>query len=87
MFESLNSKWKLRPVGSQSQSSSDQYQIGTSVDFSVEMTVSDPMVAAVLNQVLVNVAETQVQAFHDRCNAIPRPTSDEILRAERYYKM
>ncbi len=82
MFESLNSKWKLRPVGSQS--SCDQ--IGTSVDFSVEMTVTDPMVAAVLNQVLVNVAETQVQAFHDRCKALPRPTMDEIKRAERHYK-
>jgi len=87
MFESLTSRWKLHPVeASLSQSSSDTSSVGTSVDFSVEMTVSDPMVAAVLNQVLVNVAETQVQAFSDRCKAIPHPTRDELLKAEHYYK-
>ncbi len=83
MFESLTSRWKLHPMNTSLSSNN----IGTSVDFSVEMTVSDPMVATVLNRVLVDVAETQVRAFSDRCKVIPPPTRDELLAAERYYKV
>jgi ribosome-associated toxin RatA of RatAB toxin-antitoxin module len=96
MFDSLTSSWKLRPVvesngngdGDSTVSSSDTGTrvIGTSVDFRVEMTVSDPVVKAVLDQVLYNVAETQVEAFHERCRVLPPPTSEELLGAERFYQ-
>lgn len=88
MFDSLTSSWKLRPVvgdvdGGGGGGGDDA--VSTSVDFKVEMTVSDPMVVAVLNQVLENVAETQVQAFYERCLALPKPTPQELLWAERFY--
>jgi ribosome-associated toxin RatA of RatAB toxin-antitoxin module len=101
MFDSLTSFWKLRPIvesdgdgdstaslaSSLKSSSSDiGTRIGTSVDFRVEMTVSDPVVVAVLNQVLYNVAESQVEAFHERCRVLPPPTPEELFAAERFYK-
>lgn len=83
MFESLTSCWQLRPVAVPSTSSTTI--IGTSVDFGVEMTVSDPVIAAVLDHVLYNVAESQVQTFHKRCQTLPPPTSEELELAERFY--
>ena len=97
MFDSLTGSWKLRPVvesdgngdaslATSSSSDIGTRVIGTSVDFRVEMTVSDPVVKAVLDQVLYNVAETQVEAFHERCRALPPPTPEELLAAERFYQ-
>ena len=39
----------------------------TKVYFMVEMTVSDPMIATTLDQLLVKVAKQQVEAFAQRC--------------------
>ena len=36
----------------------------------VEMTVSDPVIATTLDQLLVQVAKQQVQAFAQRCQTI-----------------
>ena len=58
--------------------------VGTSVDFKVEMTVSDPVTIAVLNQVLYNVAESQVNAFHKRCQELPSPSLEEVEFAESF---
>lgn len=85
LFDSLTSCWKLRPVVVSSDSPSAAI-IGTAVDFRVEMTVSDPVTVAVLNRVLTNVAETQVAAFHERCQALRPPTDEELSVAERFYE-
>ena len=97
MFDSLTSLWKLRPVvetntksksntkSNTNSASPSVVVIGTSVDFFVEMTVSDPVVEAVLNKVLVQMAEKQVQAFEERCHALPSPTQTELLRAEAFF--
>jgi len=106
MFDSLSSRWKLRPVvtplpndssscsssSSSSSSSSntvkaDDSLVSTEVDFSVSMTVSDPIVAAVLDQVLASVAETQVRAFSERCGTLPPPSQSDISLAERYCQL
>jgi ribosome-associated toxin RatA of RatAB toxin-antitoxin module len=42
----------------------------TNVYFMVEMTVSDPMIATTLDQLLVKVAKQQVEAFAQRCQTI-----------------
>lgn len=81
MFDSLTSCWQLRPVVQYPEKT-----VGTSVDFKVEMAVSDPVTIAVLNHVLYNVAESQVEAFHKRCQALQPPTSDELEIAERFFK-
>lgn len=62
-FDSLQSSWRLAHVpGSTPQ---------TDVHFTVEMTVSDPLIAGTLDQVLESVAKQQVQAFAQRCQEIP----------------
>ncbi len=90
MFEALKSRWELFPVIEPNQdddSDKEPTLIGTSVDFWVEMTVSDPMVETVLNNVLRQMAETQVQAFEERCWALPQPTKEELVRAEGFVKL
>jgi ribosome-associated toxin RatA of RatAB toxin-antitoxin module len=47
--------------------------IACHVDFEVEMTVSDPLVVAVLDKILIQVAGHQVEAFEKRCKVIPYP--------------
>jgi hypothetical protein len=56
--------------------------IGCHVDFEVEMTVSDPMVVAILDKVLLQVAGHQVDAFDKRCKEMPVP-HDLIEQVER----
>ena len=91
MFESLSSYWKLRPYYNSATAANNSDNIsspiaGTEVDFKVEMGgVSDPIVAAVLNQMLYTVAETQVNAFQQRCYAVPPPTRQELELAEHFY--
>lgn len=63
LFDSLTSKWILRDGA--------DHTGGCDVDFSVEMTVSDPVVAGVLDKVLQEVAGRQVEAFEKRCQQIP----------------
>jgi ribosome-associated toxin RatA of RatAB toxin-antitoxin module len=45
-------------------------QTTTHVYFMVEMTVSDPVIATTLDQLLVKVAKQQVEAFAQRCQTI-----------------
>jgi ribosome-associated toxin RatA of RatAB toxin-antitoxin module len=93
LFESLHSKWSLTPVAAVSSTNNDNNNnhhsnapiVGTVVDFEVTMTVANPMVVAVLDTVLVRVAETQVAAFSERCRVVPPPTPEELERAERFY--
>ena len=95
MFESLSSYWKLRPyyntsttttIAANNSDNNSSHIAGTEVDFKVEMGgVSDPIVAAVLNQMLYTVAETQVKAFQQRCYAVPPPTKQELEVAEHFY--
>jgi ribosome-associated toxin RatA of RatAB toxin-antitoxin module len=42
------------------------------VDFSVEITASDPLIVSTLDQVLVRIAGDQVRAFAQRCHQIPQ---------------
>ena len=86
MFETLKSRWELFPVVEQN-NEEDPVLVGTAVDFSVEMTVSDPMVETVLNNTLRQMAETQVQAFEERCLALPPPSEEELSRAETFFQM
>ena len=66
-FESLKSRWKLE----EAVLDDEPRNIHCQVDFQVEMTVSDPVIVAVLDQVLQQVASRQVQAFEQRCQDIP----------------
>lgn len=74
LFDSLSSKWKLREVVSDANTinSSDNHSQGVSthVDFEVEMSVSNPVVVAVLDSVLEEVAGRQVKAFENRCREL-----------------
>ena len=79
-FDSLKSRWKLGEVLSKESDAdrdigngSKYDRIHCDVDFEVEMTVSDPVVVAVLDQVLQQVAGRQVEAFEKRCKEVPIP--------------
>lgn len=61
-IDALSSQWQLAP-----------HTDGCRVAFQVEMTVSDPLIATTLDQVLQQVAKQQVQAFAQRCQQLPVP--------------
>ena len=62
---------------------SSAYQnIRCHVDFEVQMTVSNPAVMAILDQVLMQVAGHQVEAFDKRCQELDWPM-ELIRQAER----
>eukprot|EP00544_Gedaniella_sp_CCMP2646_P013867 CAMPEP_0202499912 /NCGR_PEP_ID=MMETSP1361-20130828/31392_1 /ASSEMBLY_ACC=CAM_ASM_000849 /TAXON_ID=210615 /ORGANISM="Staurosira complex sp., Strain CCMP2646" /LENGTH=162 /DNA_ID=CAMNT_0049132217 /DNA_START=54 /DNA_END=538 /DNA_ORIENTATION=- len=64
LFESLDSKWKLKAV--------DSNEDLCDVHFEVEMSVSNPVIVNALDQVLEQVAGRQVAAFEKRCQEIPQ---------------
>lgn len=66
LFDSLESRWKLSPVNTK-----DDENLHCNVDFMVEMSVSDPVIAGALDKVLEEVAGRQVAAFERRCHQIP----------------
>jgi coenzyme Q-binding protein COQ10 len=68
LFESLESRWTLKPAPEHHHISS---MPSCDVDFWVEMSVSDPVVAQALDRVLQEVAGRQVAAFEKRCREIP----------------
>jgi coenzyme Q-binding protein COQ10 len=75
-FDSLRSRWKLREV--------EADESLCHVDFEVEMTVSDPFIIAVLDQVLREVAGRQVEAFEKRCHELPVP--HDLIEAAKLLK-
>ena len=50
---------------------SNHNKIRCDVNFEVEITVSDPIIIAMLDQVLQQVAGYQVSAFEQRCKELP----------------
>ena len=62
----------------------NQQIIRCDVNFQVELTVSDPIIVSVLDQVLSEVAGRQVSAFDQRCKELPIPY-DLIEIANKYY--
>ena len=75
-FNSLRSKWVLDDIP-------DDESL-CKVHFEVEMTVSDPVIVAVLDQVLQQVAGRQVEAFDQRCQEIPIPY--DLLEAAKAFR-
>jgi ribosome-associated toxin RatA of RatAB toxin-antitoxin module len=57
--DSIASRWKL-----------GEHADGCEVDFSVELSVSDPLLATTLDHVLQLVAGKQVEAFAQRCKQL-----------------
>lgn len=83
-FDSLQSTWKLGEVWEQppqdNKNSKNPDLKSTPVDlpicnvnFEVEMTVRDPIISQLLDQILEEVAGRQVTAFEKRCREIPVP--------------
>jgi coenzyme Q-binding protein COQ10 len=65
LFDSLRSRWKLAEIKDGARKGDCQ------VDFEVEMTVSDHLIMATLDEVLRQVACRQVDAFEKRCRQVP----------------
>ena len=63
LFETLDSKWILKEVESDEEL--------CDVHFEVEMSVSNPVIVNVLDQILEQVAGKQVAAFEKRCREVP----------------
>ena len=79
-FDSLRSRWKLGEVVDDA----EEEKIACQVDFEVEMTVSDPVIIAVLDRVLQEVAGRQVDAFDKRCRELPMPY--DLIEAAKLLK-
>ncbi len=70
---STMNKESRRPQSFPPSSMNTYSNIACHVDFEVEMTVSNPAVVAILDQVLMKVAGSQVEAFDTRCQDLPWP--------------
>lgn len=81
-FDLLTSRWTLGEVPASKDSPTTDTTYQCEVDFEVEMTVSDPLIVSVLDQILEQVAGRQVEAFSKRCEEIPI-SFDLIDAAER----
>lgn len=81
VLESLRSRWQLHDVSRSSSSSlsagrgGDEAEPACRVDFWVEMSVRDPVMASALDSLLRQVAHRQVDAFAVRCRSIPESTA------------
>lgn len=86
LFHGLRSKWNLREVEdpnihtgmsrTSTKCAESTTTPWTEVEFYVEMTVSDPILATALDQVLESVANQQIEAFEKRCLETPIRISD-----------
>jgi ribosome-associated toxin RatA of RatAB toxin-antitoxin module len=84
-FDSLKSWWRLKEVKDDDENNSNhQAVVRCDVNFEVELTVSDPMIVAVLDKVLQEVAGRQVAAFEKRCKELPVPY--DLIEAAKYLK-
>ena len=70
LFHELSSSWKLSEVPSLRDDTRIR-NATTHVEFMVEMSVTDPIIATALDQVLENVALQQIAAFERRCVDVP----------------
>jgi ribosome-associated toxin RatA of RatAB toxin-antitoxin module len=71
-FDRLRSSWKLRAVAQSPQPESTTVRLlACEVDFSVEITASDPLIVSILDRILEQIAGDQVRAFDQRCRQIP----------------
>jgi len=64
LFDSIKSSWKLRGINDE-----NTFRTGvasTGVEFEVEIKVSNPVIAGILDTVLKDVAGLQVEAFQQR---------------------
>lgn len=86
LFDSLKSRWQLTFADDDNGNSdntsagegSNKYAMHSnytscSVNFEVEIEVSNPFIAFTLDKVLKDVAKRQVEAFEMRCNEVPCP--------------
>mmetsp|Transcript_10408 Transcript_10408/g.15762 ORF Transcript_10408/g.15762 Transcript_10408/m.15762 type:complete len:198 (+) Transcript_10408:196-789(+) len=75
LFHGLSSKWSLREVEDPNmpytKCAEATLKPWTRVEFEVEMTVSDPILATALDKVLESVANQQIEAFEKRCHQTP----------------
>jgi ribosome-associated toxin RatA of RatAB toxin-antitoxin module len=77
-FDSLRSRWKLGLAEVVQEAGggggdTEEKTFCCDVSFEVEMTVSDPLIVAVLDKVLREIAGRQVEAFDKRCQELPMP--------------
>jgi ribosome-associated toxin RatA of RatAB toxin-antitoxin module len=75
LFESLRSTWKLQAAKDEAcESIATSHFPKCNVEFELEVTVSDPVVASILDNVLQEVAVRQIEAFDKRCQEITWPS-------------
>jgi ribosome-associated toxin RatA of RatAB toxin-antitoxin module len=77
-LEHLKSHWILKPIAPSynwttpsSVNPKEASKVWTDVDFTIEMSMSDPILTVLLDQILKDVATRQVLAFEKRCFDIP----------------
>ena len=68
LFDSLKSRWVIKHTPAPSP---DITKNNCSVNFEVEIQVSNPLISFALDRVLKDVANAQVDAFEKRCRAVP----------------
>ena len=61
LFDSLQSKWRMRPLTDNT----------TQVSLELQITSSDPLLATSLDFLLPQVGKQQVAAFRERCRVVP----------------
>ena len=66
LFDSLKSRWRLSLA-----ETSKSADASCSVNFDVEIKVSNPLISFTLDKVLKDVAKKQVDAFEKRCRYVP----------------
>jgi coenzyme Q-binding protein COQ10 len=72
IFDSLRSRWKLRPV------EGDENKCD--VELEVEISTSDPLLSLSLGTIVPQIAIQQVAAFQKRCRQVPiAPDADVML--------
>ena len=67
-FDPTNPSSRIRQPLSKNEIPGDKW---CNVEFQVEMTIADPLIVAILDQVLKEVAQRQVGAFERRCLELP----------------
>jgi coenzyme Q-binding protein COQ10 len=69
-FDSLSSRWRLS-LPEDGSTSDAVVEPECDVQFEVEITVTDPLIASTLDRLLEEIAGRQVEAFAARCREVP----------------